>query len=1038
MGDSGSGKSMIGDLLQLIFVGSDAFESATVGTDDRKPSGMVLKQEKGRGTDIAYAFINIAISSNKYLSIGTYIETSIRSTSSFIIQSGYDPAILTPFDKPLLCEDFLNNEELLPIDQLKEHLENNGLICHYWQRPKHYLEVLFNNQILPLNLTSNDKILKDFAQIIQSFSRGKLLNTKKSASLKDFLFGDVEAKEITKEFREAVKEFESEIGEYGRNQSEIERVTNKQKDYLELYTRKDKLEKCLHEWLLKSYAYFQQNEKELYKKLVSTSTQFISTILFLNEVHTWVDNELNETDFREHELKLNEQNAHSQLREIENEYLLLGDAKNVLNEINCKPSELEVLHRNSLETSNKIKAIASVNFSLIERQLEDFFHNILWPASYREFDEILKKEIDASNDSINKKSLLKNYSDIHDQNSLSNWAFNLNRPLTLEEESTLLHFQSLPRLKPSDYKNYLPKPEELILALNISEKESAGFWLNLNGIREFVPYLEKRIFDQSDRNAIKSFFGEYSKELKTDIQKSREYVNKLKSVRSAFLSLDNPKQSYELYVKRDELNESSYYKALDFDKETLKKYLSCLSKEKKIEGSYNRAKENHRVTIRESTSFENQNKGLKKVKEISIWTNPLSTEEQALIDKFGGQDLESFDSTHYKSDLQNLIEVIAGKKESIKSLDFILIYDTYKTTISKKEEALNKYENKFEKEPNLSVFENIEFDEPKEEFQEYITAEQAYQAQFSLIIKQYLSNDSHKFETSNNFLELGKNLLPEVLRNEQVTEENIIDKIKHYLERINEKNRELSSRKIQRIRDIVEEIDNKVTGQLNTVRLIDNFFKSDEKQITGGYKVRLKKEMSKSFPLEWINTFKTQIDREIGLFTPDDGLRKNLSLQVGLEEMMKQAFVQCGGSRDSNIKTQDLLNPSSYFDLSFSMESANGRTNIGSTGQTYAAIAMLCIARLSIIGKKEGDSQKPGIRFMPIDEAEGLGSNYELLYDIAKNYDYQIVSMSVGSVGRFKEGDQYVYILHKNTDVEAPINFTPMAIFSRSDMHNES
>ncbi|MEQ9299647.1 MAG: hypothetical protein RIF33_13825 [Cyclobacteriaceae bacterium] len=67
IGESGSGKSMIGDLLQLIFVGSEAFESATTGMDHRKPSGMVLEHKKGKGTDFAYAFLNIETSLSKWL-----------------------------------------------------------------------------------------------------------------------------------------------------------------------------------------------------------------------------------------------------------------------------------------------------------------------------------------------------------------------------------------------------------------------------------------------------------------------------------------------------------------------------------------------------------------------------------------------------------------------------------------------------------------------------------------------------------------------------------------------------------------------------------------------------------------------------------------------------------------------------------------------------------------------------------------------------------------------------------------------------------
>ncbi|MEM6642142.1 MAG: hypothetical protein AAF616_04105 [Bacteroidota bacterium] len=605
MGDSGSGKSMVGDLLQLIFVGSDAFESATVGTDDRKPSGMVLEHKKGRGTDFAYAFINIAISPSKYLSIGTYIETSIRSTHSFIIESGYEPENLSPFESPLYCHDFLKNEELLPIDQLKEHLESNGLICHSWQKPKPYLEVLFKNRILSLDLTSNDKILKDFAQIIQSFSRGKVLDTKKSSSLKDFLFGDTEVKEISKRFREAVKEFESEIGEYGRNLKEIERVTRKQKDYLELHTRRDDLEKSLHEWLSRSFAYNQQEEKRLSKELITTSNQFIETIHFLDEVHTWATNELSETDLRERQLKLNEDSARSKLREAEKDHSTLIEAQNILTEIKCTSSELKGLYENSKEISNRIKAIESVKFALQQVELEEFFDSKTWPKSFQEFGEVINNEIKITGEYISKKSILRNYSDISDENSLANWAFNLNRPLTLEEESALIHFQHLPRTKSSQRGKYLPNPEELILALNIVEKENEGFWLNLNGIREFVKYLEERVFDQSDRNAIKSFFGEYSKELDSDISKLTDYLSKLQSVQSTLLSLDRPKQCYEYYLERAETELNTYHEALDFEQETLEKYLSCLSREKAIEEHYGQAEENYRVAAGASASFEN-------------------------------------------------------------------------------------------------------------------------------------------------------------------------------------------------------------------------------------------------------------------------------------------------------------------------------------------------------------------------------------------------------------------------------------------------
>src|SRR5690606_5304800 len=89
IGESGSGKSMIADLIQLIFVGSEAFESATRGTDIREPEGMVLQAEK-RSKGVGYAFLNIEMAPAQYLVVGSYMETGNRSTQAFIVQAGYN------------------------------------------------------------------------------------------------------------------------------------------------------------------------------------------------------------------------------------------------------------------------------------------------------------------------------------------------------------------------------------------------------------------------------------------------------------------------------------------------------------------------------------------------------------------------------------------------------------------------------------------------------------------------------------------------------------------------------------------------------------------------------------------------------------------------------------------------------------------------------------------------------------------------------------------------------------------------------------
>ena len=94
---------------------------------------------------------------------------------------------------------------------------------------------------------------------------------------------------------------------------------------------------------------------------------------------------------------------------------------------------------------------------------------------------------------------------------------------------------------------------------------------------------------------------------------------------------------------------------------------------------------------------------------------------------------------------------------------------------------------------------------------------------------------------------------------------------------------------------------------------------------------------------------------------------------------------------------------------------------------------MVCIARLSILSNEEGKQSTPAVRIMPIDEAEGLGSNYDMLYEIAQRYDYQLFSLSVNPVGKFKDGEQYLYMLHKNMETESPVNGIPMAVLCELD-----
>lgn len=181
-----------------------------------------------------------------------------------------------------------------------------------------------------------------------------------------------------------------------------------------------------------------------------------------------------------------------------------------------------------------------------------------------------------------------------------------------------------------------------------------------------------------------------------------------------------------------------------------------------------------------------------------------------------------------------------------------------------------------------------------------------------------------------------------------------------------------------------------------------------------------------------MSEFKEKASEQLNLF--EISIADKLSPFISIEEKIVHAFRELTDIHNDDITIKELLDPNSYLELSLEMQDASGKSNKGSTGQTYTAIASLCIARLSIVGSKNYEKDR-GIRFMPIDEAEGLGSNFDMLYEIAQKYDYQIVTFSINPLGRYDE--QFIYILHRNLDTEININYTPMSIRSNADIKTD-
>src|SRR5665647_3292812 len=240
-GNNGLGKSLIADLLQLIFVPlRDEWKPGTEGLDEkeRKIDTIPLERE---WISHAYCFLNIEKSKGKFLTIGVLIpRTSRVPIRPFIIQKGDDfenkKIQLKPFEQVLKSSDFIaENLHIYELAELKRTLKKKYDIYlkDFYQRDQvnEYFDLLFKNQILPIDLTKETN-LKSFAKVLQSFSKAKTLKITDSKSLQNFLFEDDE--DIKTTFDNQKETLNQHIRNFHRADQEIKTWEEKQKRLLHL------------------------------------------------------------------------------------------------------------------------------------------------------------------------------------------------------------------------------------------------------------------------------------------------------------------------------------------------------------------------------------------------------------------------------------------------------------------------------------------------------------------------------------------------------------------------------------------------------------------------------------------------------------------------------------------------------------------------------------------------------------------------------------------------------------------------------------
>ncbi len=560
-----------------------------------------------------------------------------------------------------------------------------------------------------------------------------------------------------------------------------------------------------------------------------------------------------------------------------------------------------------------------------------------------------------------------------------------------------------------------------------------------SGIYSYCKHTE--VLTEANLESIEKFFEQWTKDLETEIKELEKLLKQISGLRGIIVKEHNVDEFLEAYRRYDEV---MGYQPGDLDKlseddlhESIEAYKNAAAIENEyaaVENQWGQAKD-QKVSL--GAYLKEIDRSKSRIEELTGpkgWMDTAKTvrgalppedtrileDDTQLICHFNDTLARDGDKPTY------LREQIDHYRARFRTMDLQTLSEKWDKARNMQETATMAYREFFQREPIPPAWDE-HFGNGDIERKEYEQLKKTFESTFRDIVEEFLENDGYKFDNVFDCVELGHALLPAAFH-DNAGSDDLIESVNHYLKKINDTNRELNKRKLQKIRDLLDDVSHEVGNRLTMAKRIDIFLNDKDKEITGGHRVRLKAELSRDYPKQWIDNFQHKLNNDA-----NDLISEEVAQGVSLEEKMIAAFRICAPTAIARPKVEKLLDPNAYLDISFSMESNKGQINKGSSGQSYAGIALLCIARLSIIGARDDRRNPPGIRFMPIDEAEGLGSNYDMLYNIAKEYDYQIISLSINPLGKFQDGQQYIYMLQKNTDSEDDVNYQPYAIFCESD-----
>ncbi len=622
-GESGSGKSMIADMIQLILIGSGEFQSATDGNKDRDVKGMLLGT-KGKTSSRGYIFLNVEVKPKQYIVIGAYIESTSNVAEMFVVQNGYDWDVLTPLNSPIFTKDLIINDKVETLNSLCEKIEFARVKSF---RRKNYHQILYNNEILSLDLTK-EETLKAYASILRSFSRGKGFK-KESENLKKFLFGDDDKNVIKAKYDEEVRNITNDFHEHKRYLDEI-RLINEKQTLLKNVLEKSKVYKSTYsEYLIKRYNYWNTLKKksleEQQKITNEIDKQSIELKFIENQIITLQIKELEELHgLKETVIKLESQKESKD--DIEDKFLKISQSKasieKVENWLKLNDNQLEKVKEwfsfQKKEDENKTALQSFINYLRTNNALGDF-ETSNWLIDFDKESVEFPKRIQQLEKEIMELQSFSKFTDINNPESLLNWAIeNLKFPISHKIESTLIYFQKYGKVKPSEKnaERYVSFPEDLFenIETKIKEETDRGFWLDLDGVYEYIEHSPNQVLNVGEPKLL----IEPIQKLKEGVANRLSILNgkkqKEQKLKEILFAYSNLKEHIDLYKRKDELAKFNVEESSKgVSEETFAQSIELYNNKESIDAEFASIQQEYQDFIHQKVLIDGHNKRIKKL-----------------------------------------------------------------------------------------------------------------------------------------------------------------------------------------------------------------------------------------------------------------------------------------------------------------------------------------------------------------------------------------------------------------------------------------